>query len=285
MVYWLTQIFNGVSYGALLFLLAMGLSLIFGVMQIINVTHGTYFLVGTYVGLSFLLWTGNFYLAMLGGAVAIALVGILIERFFLRRLRGNDLGQVLITFGFVLLLQDAILLIWGPDPKLMAAPKSISFTATIGGFTFPFYRLFVIAVAAAVAVGLWLFENKTKFGAAVRAAVDDVEMASGMGVNVPLVFTVVFGLGAFLAGLGGVLGGPWLGLQYGLDLEILPYAFVVVIVGGMGSLKGAIVASLIVGLVDNFGKGFFPDLAYFTLFLPMAVILAVRPQGLFGRTL
>ncbi|MBI2178734.1 MAG: branched-chain amino acid ABC transporter permease [Candidatus Tectomicrobia bacterium] len=285
MNFWITQLFNGFSYGALIFLLAMGLSLIFGVMQVINVTHGTYFLVGTYVGLTILMTTGNFYLAMLGGALVIALVGILIERFFLRRLRGNDLGQVLITFGFVLLLQDAILLIWGPDPKLMAEPKSISFTANIGGFTFPSYRLFVIAVAAAVAAGLWLFENKTKFGSAVRAAVDDVEMASGMGVDVPRVFTVVFGLGAFLAGLGGVLSGPWLGLQYGLDLEILPYAFVVVIVGGMGSLKGAVLASLIVGLVDNFGKGFFPEFAYFTLFLPMAVILAVRPQGLFGRTL
>ncbi|OGL60220.1 MAG: ABC transporter permease [Candidatus Tectomicrobia bacterium RIFCSPLOWO2_12_FULL_69_37] len=285
MNYWLTQLFNGFSYGALIFLLAMGLSLIFGVMQVINVTHGTYFLVGTYIGLSILTWTGNFYLAILGGGLVIALVGIFIERFFLRRLRGNDLGQVLITFGFVLLLQDAILLIWGPDPKLMGEPKSISFTAHIGSFTFPSYRLFVIVVAAAVAAGLWLFENKTKFGSAVRAAVDDVEMASGMGVNVPLVFTVVFGLGSFLAGLGGVLSGPWLGLQYGLDLEILPYAFVVVIVGGMGSLKGAILASLLVGLVDNFGKGFFPDLAYFTLFLPMAVILAVRPQGLFGRTL
>jgi branched-chain amino acid transport system permease protein len=285
MQFWLTHFFNGVSYGALVFLLAMGLSLIFGVMKLINVTHGTFFLVGAYVGLTVMVRTGNFLVAMLTGAVAIALLGILIERFFLRRLQGNDLGQVLITMGFVLLLQDAILLVWGPDPRAMPTPPILSGTGRIGSFTFPVYRLFVIVVAALVALGLWAFERKTAFGSAVRAAVDDVEMAMGMGVNVPRVFTVVFGLGAFLAGLGGVLAAPWLGLQYGLDFEILPYAFVAVIVGGMGSLPGAILASLAVGVIDNLGKTFFPEFAYFTLFLPMAAILAVKPTGLFGRPL
>jgi branched-chain amino acid transport system permease protein len=280
---WLTHLFNGVSYGALVFLLAMGLSLIFGVMKLINVTHGTFFLVGAYVGLTVIIYTGNFVIAMLTGAVAIALLGILIERFFLRRLQGNDLGQVLITMGFVLLLQDAILLVWGPDPRAMPTPAILSGTGQIGAFTFPVYRLFVIVVAAIVAAGLWAFERKTVLGCAVRAAVDDAEMAAGMGVAVPRVFTVVFGLGAFLAGLGGVIAAPWLGLQYGLDFEILPYAFVAVIVGGMGSLKGAIFASLAVGIIDNLGKTFFPEFAYFTLFLPMAAILAMRPTGLFGR--
>lgn len=285
MEFWLTQIFNGVSYGAVIFLLAMGLTLIFGVMQVINVTHGTYFLVGAYVGMSVLLRTGSFVLAIFLGGAAIALLGIVIERLFLRQLKGNDLGQLLVTMGFVLILQDAILLIWGAGPQRMDAPEILSGTGRIGGFTFPVYRMFLIGVGVAVAVGFWIFERKTKFGAAVRAAVDDVEMASGMGVNVQVVFSVVFGIGSFLAGMGGVLAGPWLGLQEGLDFEILPFAFVAVIVGGMGSFKGAILASLMVGIIDNLGKTFFPEFAYFTLFLPMAVILAIRPTGLFGRPL
>ncbi|MDA0999091.1 MAG: branched-chain amino acid ABC transporter permease [bacterium] len=285
MAFWLTQIFNGVSYGAIVFLLAMGLTLIFGVMQVINVTHGTYFLVGAYVGMSVLLRTGSFILAIVIGGAVIALMGIIIERLFLRQLKGNDLGQLLITMGFVLLLQDAVLLIWGAGPQRMEAPLILSGTGRIGGFTFPVYRMFLIGVGVAVAVGFWIFEKKTKFGAAVRAAVDDVEMASGMGVNVQVVFSVVFGIGSFLAGMSGVLAGPWLGLQEGLDFEILPFAFVAVIVGGMGSFKGAIIASLIVGLIDNLGKTFFPEFAYFTIFLPMAVILAFRPTGLFGRPL
>jgi len=285
MDFWIVQIFNGVSYGAIVFLLAMGLSLIFGVMQVINVTHGTYFLVGAYVGLTVLRQTGSFPLAILVAGVAIAIMGIIIERLFLRRLQGNDLGQVLITMGFVLLLQDAILMIWGPDPERMDAPALLTGTGHFGGFAFPVYRLFLIIFAAVVAVLLWIFENKTKLGAAVRAAVDDTEMAGGMGVNVQLVFSVVFGLGAFLAGMSGVLAAPWLGLQSGLDFEILPYAFVVVIVGGMGSLNGAVLASLLVGILDNLGKILFPEFAYFTLFLPMAIILAVKPEGLFGRKL
>ena len=285
MIFWLTQIFNGVSYGAIVFLLAMGLSLIFGVMKVINVSHGTYFLVGAYVGLTTLKTTGSFFLAILIGGIVIAIMGIVIERVFLRRLQGNDLGQVLITMGFVLVLQDAILVIWGPDPVSMDAPKFLASTGRIGGFSFPMYRLFLIVFAAVTAASLWFFESRTKIGSSVRAAVDDVEMAGGMGVNVPVVFSLVFGLGSFLAGMSGVLAAPWLGIQAGLDFEILPFAFVAIIVGGMGSLKGAVVASLLVGIIDNLGKTFFPEFAYFTLFLPMAVILALRPSGLFGRVM
>ncbi len=285
MIFWLTQLFNGVSYGTIVFLLAMGLSLIFGVMKVINVTHGTYFLVGAYFGLTTLKQTGNFFLAILIGGIAIAIMGIVIERVFLRRLQGNDLGQVLITMGFVLVLQDAILVIWGPDPVSMDAPKFLASTGRIGGFSFPMYRLFLIIFAVMTAAVLWFFESRTKIGSSVRAAVDDVEMAGGMGVNVPVVFSLVFGLGSFLAGMGGVLAAPWLGIHSGLDFEILPFAFVAVIVGGMGSLKGAIIASLLVGIIDNIGKTFFPEFAYFTIFLPMAVILAIRPAGLFGRAM
>ncbi|MCE2452495.1 MAG: branched-chain amino acid ABC transporter permease [Nitrospinae bacterium] len=162
MTFWLTQIFNGISYGAIVFLLAMGLSLIFGVMKVINVTHGTYFLVGAYFGLTTLKMTGNFFLAILIGGIAIAIMGIVIERVFLRRLQGNDLGQVLITMGFVLVLQDAILVIWGPDPVSMDAPKFLASTGRIGGFSFPMYRLFLIVFAAVTATALWFFESRTK---------------------------------------------------------------------------------------------------------------------------
>ena len=283
MEFWVIQTFNGLSYGALLFLLASGLSLIFGVMRIVNLAHGSYFLLGGYVGLSVVWRTGSFALALLGGGLAIALVGVAMERLFLQRLHGQVLGQVLMTMGFALIFQDLALLIWGGDPYSLPAPAWLVGSLRAGALVFPVYRLFVIAVAVAIAVALWLFLERTRAGAVIRAAVDDEEMARGVGINVARVSMGVFGLGAFLAALGGVVGGAFIGVYPGSDFEILPYAFVVVIVGGLGSLKGAIVGSLLVGLLDNFGKALFPELSYFTLFAPMAVILALRPTGLFGR--
>jgi branched-chain amino acid transport system permease protein len=283
MEFWVIQTFNGLSYGALLFLLASGLSLIFGVMRIVNLAHGSYFLLGGYVGLSIVWRTGSFALALLGGGLAIALVGVAMERLFLQRLHGQVLGQVLMTMGFALIFQDLALLIWGGDPYSLPAPAWLVGSLRAGTLVFPVYRLFVIAVAVAIAVALWLFLERTRAGAVIRAAVDDEEMARGVGINVAGVSMGVFGLGAFLAALGGVVGGAFIGVYPGSDFEILPYAFVVVIVGGLGSLQGAIVGSLLVGLLDNFGKALFPELSYFTLFAPMAVILALRPTGLFGR--
>ncbi|MBI2528491.1 MAG: branched-chain amino acid ABC transporter permease [Candidatus Rokubacteria bacterium] len=283
MEFWVIQSFNGLSYGALLFLLASGLSLIFGVMRIVNLAHGSYFLLGGYVGLSTVWRTGSFPLALLAGGLAIALVGVAMERLFLQRLHGQVLGQVLMTMGFALIFQDLALLIWGGDPYSLPAPAWLVGSLRAGALVFPIYRLFVIAVAVAIAVALWLFLERTRAGAIIRAAVDDEEMARGVGINVAGVSMGVFGLGAFLAALGGVVGGAFIGVYPGSDFEILPYAFVVVIVGGLGSLQGAIVGSLLVGLLDNFGKALFPELSYFTLFAPMAVILALKPTGLFGR--
>jgi branched-chain amino acid transport system permease protein len=283
MEFWITQAFNGISYGALLFLLAGGLSLIFGVMRIVNLAHGSYFLLGGYVGLSTMWRTNNFPLALLTGAVAVGLIGIGMERLFLRRLQRNELGQVLMTMGFALIFQDLALLIWGGDPYSLPAPPLLVGSLRAGNYVFPVYRIFVIGVAAVIALALWLFLERTRAGAIIRAAVDDAEMARGVGINVAKVSMAVFGLGAFLAALGGVVGGGFMGVYPGADFEILPYAFVVVIVGGLGSLEGAIVGSLLVGVLDNFGKALFPELSYFTLFAPMAVILAVRPTGLFGK--
>ncbi len=282
--FWITQTFNGLSYGALLFLLASGLSLIFGVMRIVNLAHGSYFLLGGYVGLSVIWRTQSFALALLAGALAVALVGAGMERLFLRRLSGQTLGQVLMTIGFALIFQDLALLLWGGDPYSLPVPAALQGVVIVGALRFPRYRLFIMAVAVVIGAALWLALDRTRAGAMIRAAVDDAEMAQGVGIRVPTISLGVFALGAALAALGGVIGSGFLGVYPGLDFEILPYAFVVVIVGGLGSLPGAMVGSLLVGLLDNFGKALFPELAYFTLFAPMALILALRPTGLFGRT-
>jgi branched-chain amino acid transport system permease protein len=253
-------------------------------MRIVNLAHGSYFMLGGYVGLTVALRTQSFTLACLASAVAIALVGIGMERFFLRRLHNEVLGQVLMTIGFALIFQDLALLIWGGDPYTVPIPKMLTGTARLGGAVFPIYRIFIVVIAVVVGLALWLVLDRTRIGAMIRAAVDDAEMAQGVGIDVPKVSLAVFALGAALAALGGVIGGGFLGVYPGADFEVLPYAFVVVIVGGLGSLPGAVAGSLLVGLLDNFGKALFPELSYFTLFAPMALILALRPTGLFGRS-
>src|SRR2546429_5281569 len=281
--FWLIQAFNGISYGALLFLVGSGLSLIFGVMRIVNLAHGSYFLLGGYVGLSVVWRTQSFPLALLAAATAIALVGVAMERLFLRRLSGQTLGQVLMTIGFALIFQDVALLIWGGDPYSIRPPSLLAGVITAGPGRFPIYRIFIVVVAVVVGAALWLVLDRTRVGAMIRAAVDDPEMAQGIGIRVPRISLGVFALGAALAAFAGVFGAGVLGGFPGLDFEILPYAFVVVIVGGLGSLPGAMIGSLLVGLLDNFGKALFPELSYFTLFAPMALILALKPTGLFGR--
>jgi len=205
------------------------------------------------------------------------------QRWFLARFHQQTLAQVLLTMGFAFIFSDQALLLWGGDPQSVPVPPVLGGTIHLGSLYFPAYRVFVIALGVCVYVGLWMLLERTRIGATVRAAVDDAEIARGLGINVGKVFTVVFALGAFLAAAGGVIGGAFLSIYPGADFDVLPLAFVVVIVGGLGSLKGALVGSLLVGLLDNFGKALFPELSYFTLFAPMAIILAVRPTGLFGR--
>ena len=282
MEFFVVQTLSGFSFAAVLFMLASGLSLIFGVMNIVNIAHGSYYMLGGYIGLSIYWVTGSLLLAMLGGGLAIAVVGYGMQRFFLRQFF-DAFPQVMITMGFAYLFRDLALLIWGGDPLSFPAPKILQGSMHLGDIVFPFYRLFIIVVAIFVAVGLWFFNEKTSYGAQLRATVDDHEMAKGVGINTPMVSGLMFALGAFLAAFGGVIAAPAFGLYAGLDFEVLPLAFVVVIVGGMGSLKGAAVGSILVGLVDNWGKALFPDFSYFTLFLPMAVVLAIRPTGLFGE--
>ncbi len=281
--FWVIQVFNGISYGALLFLLAGGLSLIFGVMRIVNLSHGSYFMLGGYVALTVIWTTGSWVLAIPVAALTIAVVGLLMERLFLRRLGFDPLRQVLLTVGFAFLFQQGALDIWGGDNLDISPPDILTESVVLAGVYFPLYRVFMIGVAVAIGVTIWLTMEKTRMGAMVRAAVDDSEMARGVGVDTSRVSMFIFALGAFLAALGGVIGGAFLGVYPGLDFEILPIAFAVVIIGGMGSLGGAAAGSLIVGLADNFGKALFPEISYFTLYAPMVLILALKPTGLFGR--
>jgi branched-chain amino acid transport system permease protein len=281
--FWLIQTFNGISYGALLFLVGSGLSLIFGVMRIVNLAHGSYFLLGGYVALSGIWTTHSWVLALPAAAVAVAALGLVMERLFLRRLGFEPLRQVLLTVGFAYLLQQAALDIWGGDNMDIVPPPALTQSVVVAGIYFPAYRIFMIGMAAAIGLILWLVMEKTRMGAAVRATVDDAQMARGVGIDTSRVSMFIFALGASLAALGGAIGGAFLGVYPGLDFQILPIAFAVVIIGGMGSLGGAAIGALAVGLADNFGKALFPEISYFTLYAPMVLILAVKPTGLFGR--
>lgn len=283
MTFWAIQTLNGVSFGMLLFLLAAGLSLIFGLMRILNLAHGSYYALGTYVALWAVGATGSFVVAAAAGIAAVVVLGVVMERVFLRRLPPREeLPQALLTFGFLLIVGDLSLALWGGDARTLPKPALFERPVQLGPFLFPSYRLFVIGVGACAGLGLWFLQERTRLGAMLRAAIDDGEIARATGIDVSRLSTGVFAFGAALAALGGVIGGPLLGVYPGADFEILLLAFVVVIIGGLGSLKGAFFGGLLVGLLDNFGKALFPQLAMFTVFAPMAIILAVRPSGLFG---
>ena len=227
--------------------------------------------------------TGSWALSLPVAAFAVAVIGMAMERVFLRPLGFDPLRQLLLTVGFAFLFQQGALDIWGGNNMDIAPPSTFTQSIVVGGVYLPLYRVFMIAMAFAIGVVLWLVMEKTSMGAAVRATVDDAQMARGVGIDTNLVSMFIFALGAFLAALGGVIGGAFLGIYPGLDFEMLPLAFAVVIIGGMGSLGGAAIGALAVGLADNFGKALFPEVSYFTLYAPMVLILAVKPTGLFGR--
>jgi branched-chain amino acid transport system permease protein len=282
-VFWATLIVNGVAFGMLLFLIGSGLSLIFGVMRVVNLAHGSYYLIGAYLGTSVAVSTGSFVLGIAAGVGATMLLGVVMQAAFLGRFQGQILAQVLLTMGFLLLLADLSLWVWGGTPQILSIPDALGGSVRAGTFVFPRYRLFISLLSGLIALGLWLGLERTRLGSQVRAAVDDPEMAQGLGVNVPRLSTGMFALGAALAGLAGVLGSPILGVFPGADLEILTLALAVVIIGGLGSFPGTLVGSLFVGLADNIGKALLPELSYIAFFAPMALILALRPRGLFGR--
>ena len=287
MSFWLVLTVNSITFGGLLFLLSAGFSLIFGLMRIPNLTHGSLFMVGAYVGATFTVgilgFQLNFWLAAVLAALTVAALGALAERLLLRRLPGDQLAQVLVTLGLSFIAADLCLMLWGGDPLNVATPAGLGGFVRVGTAVFPLYRLAVIAIAMVVAVGLWLLLDRTRLGAMIRAGVDDPDMARVVGIRVSQLFTIVFALGAGLAAFAGIIGGPILSVYPGLDQDMLPLALVVVILGGSGSLLGSFVGSIIIGFIYNFGQALLPELAYFVLFLPMLLVLLLRPQGLFGR--
>jgi branched-chain amino acid transport system permease protein len=280
---WLILSVNSITLGGLLFLLSAGFSLIFGLMRIPNLTHGSMFMLGAYLGVTCIALGFGFWSAALIAALGVAAFGAVIERFVLRRLVGAELAQVLVTLGLSFMVADVCLMQWGGDPISVETPPALRGATRLLGLGFPTYRLAIILIAVVIAAALWLLLDRTRLGAMIRAAVDDPAMARVVGIRVSHLFTIVFALGAGLAGFAGVIGGPILSVYPGLDQDMLPLALVVVILGGTGRLAGSLVGSFVVGFLYNFGQAVFPELAYVVLFLPMLVVLVLRPQGLFGR--
>lgn len=285
MIFWTIQILGALSLGMLLFLLGSGLSMIFGLMRIINVAHGSFYMLGAYLGVEILRHVDSFVLALIGAALAITFAGILMQRYFIQRIINDPLGQILLTFGFLLIFSDIALMAWRGSPVIIEKPELLSGYIKLGDIRFPIYRLFVIGLGFVLAVALELFQERTRVGAMIRAGADDIEMVNCMGINVSRLFVAVFALGAFLAAMGGVLGGVFLGVFPGIDLEIGILAFVVVVVGGLGSVRGTLYASLLVGAIDNLSKALVPEISLFAIFLLMVVVLTFKPEGLFGRRL
>ena len=282
------QALAGISNGMLLFLIAAGLSLIFGVLRIINFAHGALFMLGAFivVSLSGLVPEGaaGFVAALIGATAGLAVIGVAIEAGLLRRIyHAPHEFQLLVTFALVFILGDAVKLIWGNEDHSVSTPSLLAGSTQSLGVTFPTYRLFLIAAGIVVAAALWAVLHKTRWGIFVRAATMDRAMLGALGVNTRVLFTTVFALGSALAGLGGALAAPIVSIGPGLHVQVIIDAFVVVVIGGMGSVLGAFVASLLVGLVNAFGILAFPGLSVVLTFACMAIVLIVRPWGLFGR--
>jgi branched-chain amino acid transport system permease protein len=281
------QLLAGVSNGMLLFLISAGLSLIFGVLRIINFAHGALFMLGAFVAVSFAALapgaTGTFAAALIGAAAGLAVLGAILETGLLRRIyHAQHEYQLLLTFALVFILGDVAKLIWGREDHSVAVPELLAGSTRALGLTFPTYRLFLIAVGIGVAIALWWVLHRTRWGVFVRAATMDRGMLSALGVNTRWLFTAVFALGAALAGLGGALAAPIVAVGPGLHVQVIIDAFVVVVIGGMGSVLGALVASLLVGIVNAFGILAIPGAAVVLTFALMAIVLIVRPHGLFG---
>ena len=277
-------ILNGLTQASVLFVLGSGLTLAFGLMRVVNLSHGALYLLGGYIGYTVNGLTGSWVLAIIAAGLTIALLGFLFERGMLFRVRGGDLPETLLTVALSMIIADLCLAIWGGHALSIESPAFTRTSITIFGITYPAFRYFLMLLSVLIAVALWLILFKTKIGAGVRAGVDDRETVSALGVNINLLYSLVFIISALLAGIAGVLGGTYLQLSPGSDTTILTYSLVVIILGGMGSLRGAVVSALILGQVISFGRAYLPQYSMFLIFVPMAITLAIRPQGLFGRT-
>ena len=282
------QCLNGLTQAMFLFLIASGLSLIFGVLGVLNFAHGSLYMLGAYLSYTiaslFVSSPAAFWVALILGSIGVALVGGIIESVFLRPVyRREELEQLLVTYALVLIISDLVKLAWGAENRSGSRPALLAGSVDIAGRDFPTYNLFVLAVGPLVGLGLWLLLRRTQFGRLVRAAANDREMVGVVGVNVTGLFTGVFMLGAWLGGLGGGLAAPIGAIFPGMDVEIIVESFIVVVVGGMGSLGGTLLGALLIGQLNAFGILFFPRFAIVFVYILMAVVLVIRPWGLLGR--
>src|SRR5581483_345409 len=277
------QALNGISFGALLFILAAGLSLIFGMMDVVNLAHGAFYMLGAYVTLTLVQRTGQFWPALVLAPLVVGLLGLVIEPLLLRRLRGRHLDQVLLTIGVSLVITDVIGLTFGREIHAIPLPPGLDRSVPILGSDYPVYRLFVVAFGTALAVALAVLHRRTQIGALIRAGVDDAQMLDALGVDIDRLFAITFAVGAALAGLAGVIAAPVFGIFPGMDVDALIYSLIVVVVGGLGTLSGALAGAGLVGPADTFGKVLFPQFALALIFAIMAFILLLRPTGRLGR--
>lgn len=283
--FFLIQAFNGLQYGLVLFLVASGLTLIFGIMGIINLAHGAFYMLGAYTAYGVAQATGSLFFAVVGALAAMAVLGFVIERLLISHLYArNHLDQVLLTYGLILVAGEAQRILWGADVHGVAIPAALNFSLQLtDNLAFPFYRVFLAALCALLAAGMFLVIQKTKIGMWIRAGASNREMVSSLGVDINMLFAVVFGVGAAMTGLAGALSAPLSSVYPGMGDSVIVISFVVVVIGGIGSVKGALYGALLIGLADTFGRVLFPDFASFLVYAVMAGVLLWRPQGLFAR--
>lgn len=276
---------NGLTLAALYFLVASGFTLVFGLMRVVNLAHGSLYLLGAYLGWTIANATGSWYLALIISPLIIAGVGVLLQQGLLRRIQGQDLRQALVTIGVSIIVGDLLIANYGGQFYEFSLPDALGGGINLGlaGFTYPTFRIFTLLTALVVGIGLWLLLKHTRLGMIIRAGIDDREMVSALGINIQRIFAIVFGLGALLAGLAGVIGGSSLSIAPGDDGLYLLYSLIVVIVGGMGSIAGAALGALLVGLIEQYGLAYAPTYSILITFAMMILVLAIRPQGLLGR--
>jgi len=279
----ISSLIIGLSFGLILFLLGTGLSLTMGLMKIVNLAHGAVYMVGAYVALTAARFFENFVLGVLCGAIIAGLIGVVMEVGFLKRLYKRSSDQALLSIGFVYILLNLVQWIWGPLPQSTYIPESLSSSIPIAGTAIPVFRFVIIGIGVIAAIGLWLFQEKTRIGAIIRAGMDNQNMTRALGIRLPIIFTGVFAFGAFLAGFCGLFGGASLGISLDNAWDVLLLATAVVMIGGTGTIQGALVGSLLIGLTETFGKVYFPSIGYFTMYTVLIIVLIIRPAGLLGR--
>ncbi len=274
---------NGLAHGMLIFLIASGLSLIFGLMRVVNFTHGSFFMFGAYVGRSIYLATDSFVLAILGGLLFGFVCGGLVERIAIRPFFGNRVQLLLLTLGMMLVMNELVKIIWGPTILRFPRPDYLIGSFMLGDIILPYYRMFIVGFGLVVLVIVYLFLNKTRLGIKIRAGVENPEMVQSFGINIKQVFTFTFALGVSLASVGGVISGPFLSVYPEIAMDNILVAIIAVVVGGIGSFGGSVAGSLLIGLINSFGGFYLPQAAMAFNVVLMALVLLVRPQGLFGR--